>query len=454
MAINITKSDVRWSYLSLFLSNGINILLLPGILAYLTSAEVGLWYTFTAVYGLVSILDFGFMTTLSRNVTFVWDGADSINSSGFTQPSKGGTPNYKLFIKLFKTTRAFYFFLGLIIFVFLMTGGSLYIHSISNGQLPWDMVIVSWLLYAVSIFLNMIFAYWNPILKGIGAIKQNQQILVFTKVTQLVLTFVALLTGAGLIGVSAAYLISVIVNRLLANKMFYDYEDNQERIKPLLKDKIDRKEYKDIVMKLLPNTYKQALISISNYINLRSTSLISSAFLGLTVTASLGFVLQVVSIIAAIANTFFNTFLPKFSSYRVNHKYTLLEITFKKAILINNLIMIISFIIIIVAGDFILNLLHSNIELLSWPYLLVVMLYMFLYNNHSIYATFIGTKNELPHYRAFIISSVVILTLQLSLMYILTPNIWSLIIPILIVQLLYNNWKWPYEVLREFKQIT
>src|SRR5690625_1616880 len=136
MSIKITKSDVRWSYLSLFLFNGINVLLLQFILAYLSPAEVVLWYTFTAVSGLVVILDFGFMTTLSRNITFIWSGAEKITASGFKENPKSKKQNFKLFVKLFKTTRLIYFILGLAIFIILLTIGSYYVYSVSKDDLP------------------------------------------------------------------------------------------------------------------------------------------------------------------------------------------------------------------------------------------------------------------------------------------------------------------------------
>src|SRR5690606_18280854 len=137
--------------------------------------------------------------------------------------------------------------------------------------------------------------------------------------------------------------------------LFFSYQDNEEKIKPLIRKKLDRIDFKIIFKKLLPNTYKQGLISISNYINLNSITILSSAFLSLKTTASLGLVLQIISIITGVANTFFNTFLPQFSSYRVESEYKLLKKTFKKAILINYLITFISFIILIFAGNIILG---------------------------------------------------------------------------------------------------
>ncbi|WP_298787503.1 O-unit flippase-like protein [uncultured Marinococcus sp.] len=454
MSINISKSDVKWSYFSLILFNGINLLLLPFILAYLTSPEVGLWYTFTAVSSLVILLDLGFMTTLSRNVTYIWEGAEEITSSSFQELSvEDKRPNYELFVKLFRTTKIIYLFLGLTIFIGLLTIGSYYIKQISVSELPLKNTLSAWIIYSTAVFLHMKYAYWNPILKGIGAVKQNQQILIFTKLTQLLFTVIFLMLGFGLVGVSIAYLTSIAVNRILANIMFYSYQNNKNYIKPLLKKKMHRLEYVNIFKRLLPNTYKQALVSISNYINLRSTTLLSSAFLSLSTTAALGFTLQVLSLTTVVGNTFFNTFLPQFNSYRLKQKYRLLKRTFKKALVINYSIISISFLAFFIIAEKLLEVINSNVESLHWSYTLAIMFYIFLYNNHTVFATFIATKNVLPHYRAFIISSLVILIIQFSLLYNFEANLWHLILPICIVQLLYNNWKWPLLVIKELNEI-
>lgn len=443
MAINITKSDIKWSYFSLFLLNGVNLILLPFILAYLSPAEVGLWYTFTAVSGMVVLLDFGFMTTLSRNVTFVWSGAEEIYSSGITtEHERLDKPNYELFVKLFKTTKLIYLVIGLTILIVLLSLGSFYIYSVAKHDLPILTVIVAWLFYSIAVFLNMRFAYWNAILKGIGAIKENQQLLVITKLVQLIFTVISLIAGYGLIGVAISYLLSIIVNRILANKIFYSYQNNKRYIKPLLSKSLDREEYKSIFTKILPNTYKQALISISNYINLRSTTLLSSAFLGLNVTASLGIILQILTVITTVANTFFNTYLPQFGAYRLKNEKNKIKTTLKRAVLINYVIVFSSFLVVLFAGDFVLRVLNSNVELLPTPFLLLMMVYIFLYNNHSLFATFIATKNVLPHYKAFFISALLVLMFQVVLLYI-KPTLWSLLLPVLIIQLMYNNWKWP-----------
>ena len=451
MSINIKKSDVRWSYVSLVLFNSINLLMLPVILIYLTAEEVGLWYTFTAVSSLVVLLDLGFMTTLSRNITFVWSGAKEISAQGFTDSFTENEPNYSLFVKIFQVTKTIYLILGIIILFLLITVGSYYIYSVSNEEIPIQSALTSWIIYSIAIYLNMRYAYWNAILKGIGAIKKNQQILILTKMVQLIFTFIGLLLGYGIIAVSLAYLLSIFVNRMFAYIVFINYGENKGELKPIMNIKIMRKERNELLKKIAPNAFKQSFVSISNFINLRSLPLLSSAFLGLSVTAAVGFIIQVISLINVVANTFFNTYLPQFSAYRIKNNFDGLRRVFKKALLLNYFISISGYLIFFLFGSKIIEFMGSDINMPATEVFTCILVYMFLYNNHSIFATYLGTSNSISYWLPYIISSVIILVLQFYFVTEVNNSLWSLIIPLVIINSLYNNWKWPYEVFKEFK---
>ena len=80
--IKITNKDVVWSYLGFFLNIANGLIVLPFLLHYLSSKEIGLWYTFMSISAFVALLDFGFSPTLTRNVSYVWGGAKKLNKIG------------------------------------------------------------------------------------------------------------------------------------------------------------------------------------------------------------------------------------------------------------------------------------------------------------------------------------------------------------------------------------
>ncbi|PTJ90094.1 hypothetical protein BU020_13060, partial [Staphylococcus simulans] len=127
--------------------------------------------------------------------------------------------------------------MGAIIFLVFITLGTWYIFSITSGEIEWEIALLAWLFYFVSIVLNISFSYWNAVLKGIGAIKTYNQILVITKVMQLLVSVILLIMGYGIIGVSVAYLISVIINRLLQSTMYYNYSKTTKKTRKKIKFK-------------------------------------------------------------------------------------------------------------------------------------------------------------------------------------------------------------------------
>ena len=214
--MNIGKKDVAWSYISLAMVQGVNLMLLPIILRFLNSAELGLWYTFTSLYGLAMLIDFGFQTVISRNITYIWSGAGSLKKEGYdTNNVKSTGIHLGYFVKVLSTVKFIYYIMGLIIFVLFLSLGTFYLIKITIGEINIQTALIAWLFYMLSIVLNISFSFWNAVLKGIGAIKVYNQILVVTKVSQLILSIIFLILGYGIIGVSFAYFLSVIVNRVL-----------------------------------------------------------------------------------------------------------------------------------------------------------------------------------------------------------------------------------------------
>jgi hypothetical protein len=100
LKITASKKDVLWSYVGYFFNLGVNIVLLPFILRYLSREELGIWYTFTGIYALVILVDFGFSTTFVRNLTYAWSGVQDLQEEGFALIEGGGNPNI-LYIEQF-----------------------------------------------------------------------------------------------------------------------------------------------------------------------------------------------------------------------------------------------------------------------------------------------------------------------------------------------------------------
>ena len=127
MQIKIGRKDLVWSYLGYFLQICSNVILLPLILANITSTELGLWYTFTSVGILVNLLDMGFSPTLTRNITYAWSGAKDIQKEGAEISSDNSEPNYLLLNNILYACKKINMTISLMAILVLLFAGTPYI---------------------------------------------------------------------------------------------------------------------------------------------------------------------------------------------------------------------------------------------------------------------------------------------------------------------------------------
>lgn len=446
--MEIGKKDVAWGYISLAMVQGVNLILLPIILRYLNSAELGLWYTFTSLYGLAMLIDFGFQTVISRNISYLWSGAESLKKEGFNSTNvKSSEVHLKYFVKVLSTVKFIYYVMGLIIFILFISLGTFYLIKIVDGEIDIYTALIAWLFYMLSIVLNISFSFWNAVLKGIGAIKVYNQILVVTKVSQLILSIIFLMLGYGIIGVSLAYFLSVIVNRVLQSLNYYRFSNETRATKKKIKFKYN----KEIFDTILPNTIKTGVLSLSNYLIINFPIILCSYFLSLKVSGQFGLVNQIITLILTLSNSYFNTYLSKFNYLRVKNQYNELIKLFRKSMIVSYIFNFSSFIILILFGNFVLKLIGAEYGLLTIGPMTLIIIYRFLYNNQMLFTTFLTTKNEIPHYKQFIFSSVLTLVTQIFLLSYFESKLMYLILPLLLIQLIHNNWYWVVYVIKDIK---
>lgn len=446
--MNIGKKDVAWSYISLAMVQGINIMLLPIILKFLNSVELGLWYTFTSLYGLAMLIDFGFQAVIARNISYLWSGAQTVKKEGFDKSDiKDDGVNVGYFIKVLSTVKFIYYIMGLLILIIFMTFGTLYLVQITNGEIDLFTALIAWFFYMLSIVLNIAFSFWNAVLKGIGAIKVYNQILVVTKVTQLLLSIIFLLLGYGIIGVSLAYFVSVIVNRLLQSFNYHRFSDETRATNKRIKVKYD----KEIFSAFLPNTIKTGILSLSNYLVINFPIILCSYFLSLKVSGQFGLINQIITLILTLSNSYFNTYLSKFNYLRVRNQFDELFRLFTKSMITNYIFNFLAFVLLLIFGNFALDIIGVDYKLLPIGLMLIIIAYRFLYNNQILFTTFLTTKNQIPHYKQFIVSAIITIIAQIIVLTFVESKLVYLIMPLFIIQLVFNNWYWVYYVIKDIR---
>jgi O-antigen/teichoic acid export membrane protein len=294
--------------------------------------------------------------------------------------------------------------------------------------------------------LNFYFYYYTPLLLGRGLIKESHKTIVLSKLFYVGFSFIGLSLGYGLIAVSIGNLLGSFINRILSYNYFYD-----EDLKVKLENITDFSKDKNIFSIIWANSYRLGLVSLGGFLILRSNTLLISKFLDLKVVAQYGLSLQLLNILIRSSNVLFNTFLPMFNQLRVKNNINKLKKIFGTSLLIGWGTYIIGVIIIFLLGNNILGLIGSETKLLSDNYLLFLSLILFLEFNHSISSTFITTQNEVPFVKASLFSGFGILISSFLILKYTNFGILGILITQFVIQLSYNNWKWPLIVLNDLK---
>ena len=142
-------------------------------------------------------------------------------------------------------------------------------------------------------------------------------------------------------------------------------------------------------------------------------------------------------------------YMPLFNNYRIKNQIGELKIKFSETYIVLLGTFLMGITVIILTGDKIFKQIGSNTMLLDKPYLLFIGVILLLELNHSISACLITTKNEVPFVKPALISGISIGITSFLLLKYTNLGVLGILLSQFIIQLGYNNWKWPIEILKD-----
>lgn len=442
--IKTTRQDIAWNYLGSFLTLGMNVVILPVILLYLTADELGLWYVFGSIAALVQMVDFGFTPAITRNITYAWSGAQSLTTEGVDEPQgNNDEPNFVLLSSLVTASRAIYAVIALAAGFLLLSIGTVYIVYVTkNSNINH---FSSWMTYSIAVSVNLYLSCWSPMLKGIGKINKMNQAVIISRVFYIASAIIGLMLGGGLLWLSFSFLFSGACLGLLSRFFFYKYT----KVKKYLLDDKKKHKSKEIFGIIWPNAKKQGIVSVSGWSINRASTLICSTFFGLELTAQYGLSQQLLQLVMGISALLFNAYIPEIASLKVRGEQVRINKLFSRAIVVQWLISAVGTILVIFWGPVALKIIGSESILLPKVVLGVLGGILFLEWNHSTFSTLITLSNKIPFVRSSLISGILILLLGILVATTSSYGIIGLILSQGLVQLSFNNWYWPKYALDE-----
>lgn len=444
MEIKVSRSDVIWSYVAQFFNLATGLITLPVILKLLSADEVGFNYILISINSIVVLFDLGFSGQFSRYLTYIFSGAQTIEKEGISSVYDNRV-NEHLLACTIKTAKRIYWLISLLALVALLLLGTLYIYKVTQGFSLVSNTLIIWGIFCASCFFNVYFLYYNVFLQGRGLVKESRQAQILSRICQILLIFILLFAGYGLMAVVTANLISPFVFRIFSHKKFYTPE-----IKAILiNEKVTSTEVKEVFTILFYNAKKMGFINIlSSAIGYAST-LVIGGYLSLAEVGSYGLLVQLTGIIAGISMVHFTSITPRLSSLMVMKDNAKMKEVFGMSMFFFYCIMILGCFALFAAVP-ILKWFEFNTQLPSFLIIGLYYLYAFNERNQSLFSQLFLLENDMRFFPAAIWTGVIsFLALWLSLY--LGYGLLGVVLAQSLPLYAYSAWKWPNEAIRVFE---
>lgn len=442
MSRQITRGDLLWGYAAQALNLGGGLLLLPVSARYLSPDDLGLWFVFMALASLAQLLELGFQPTLARNASYVYAGARKLSKTGLPGEASGAQVDLHLLAGLLSAARRIYRAVaGLAVFVMLILG-SLYIMTLLTPHQNVARSLFAWVTFSMGAVISFYFGYINGILQGRGDVTHSSKVTALTRGSLVVFSIAALLMGYGLLGLGIASLISATVGRISAHYYF--------TLDPLIARSAEEigsaESRKEILHTLWYNAGRLGVVQIGAFLIQRGNVLIAASFVGLAASGSYGITVTVLMALSGMASVVCQLQLPHLAALQAAHNRKAAAAVLGETYLMSWLFFLAGLAVVVIAGNELLTAIGSKNHLLSKPLCLMLGLILLLEMTHSIAASYLTTLNHVPFVGAALLSGIGVSLMTLVL---IKPfGIAGLIAAQGMVQLIYNNWKWPLEAVR------
>lgn len=442
----LNKGDIIWGYVAKFVSLGSGIIVLPLVLHLLDENEIAMNYIMQNLMGFVVLFDIGFSNQFARNFAFIFGGVQEISKEG-TPQNVAKFVNYELLYRILRSAKKFYGLMSIVLCIVLCTAGSAYIYKFTDGFSVVNHALELWLAFSVSIVLDFYFRYYNPLLRGKGCIAEMNKVETITTVFRIILVVVLLLFGFGLWSIAISNFIRIVIARIWYVKIFYSEEIKEEFVR--FKNNI----YNDwdIIRILWFNAKKAMIVSLTTLACTQLGLFYSGLYLDKGDVAGYGILLQFVNIVSGLGTTVNNNLTSVFSTLRTVGDYKKIRENLYFAMGVLYVFYIIGACTVIFLGPSALKLIGSNAALPSVLIMFLAFLYRFLQDQHCVCSIYIATQNKIVDFESSIAVGILATVLPLLFLQFTKLGLLGVMFGQIIAQLVYPNWKWPYEVCKEFK---
>lgn len=448
MKITISKKDIIWNYAGTLFSMGMGYLLLPFLLLYFDDDTLGLWYIFMNLANVANLFVFGFSPSFARNIAYCWNGAEKLAAKGKVNKAITDEFNSDLFVVILRTCKIVYFVIAMIMLLCFVSAGTIYVRHVA-GHILNGRYYFAWFVFLAAIFLNLYFGYYVSLLSGIGKVAEKNKAQVLASIIRISMTALLLKAGMGFLGACLAYLAYGFVFRIIC-RFYFDraIQDAYGRIACGIK--IDIQKIRNCFLTIWPNTWREGLVSVSDYLCTQAGTIVASFFLTLAQTGQYSLSVQLITVIARMSRSFQIAHIPALQSAYISDNKEEGRKIHSMCIFTYCTVYWIGFAALLTVGIPVISIIKPEMELDAYV-LTGIGISQFIIVFRNCYASYLSTTNQIEYWKGFIISGIVSVVGSVFLLYFLNMGVWGIIISTVLSELAYNAWKWPYQVHKELE---
>ena len=437
MEIKISRKDILSGYIAQLFNYGTGILVLPVILNKLSPEEIGMNYVMLSVGALANMTDFGFSGQIGRNVTYVLSGAQKIYRNEIEIIEKNNTIDYNLLRTIIDASKFLYKRLSLAVLCLLLTVGSAYMYYVTQGFKNVENSLIIWIAFSVSVYFNLYFLYYNSLLTGAALIMEQRLATIYSRLSYIVICFILIFSGLGLISVVTANLISPFVGRYYSYRSFYT--------KGMFANLPNRKTCKKDILSALSDIWatakKSGTNTIGHYIGTQGSMFIAGFYLSLNLVAQWGLLTQLIGVVQGFSMNLCMSYYPEYCKYRLKGD--------KDSFIQKSSYSVVSMIIILALGGFLvillapilLELINSKTQLPSFGFMFSYLVFIIITCNAQAFAMMMTARNVIPSPKAILVTCFTQIMLTIVFLYLNLAQ-WALLLGPLVSGCAYTLWKW------------
>jgi len=434
MAVKLLRrSDIILGYTAQFLNLAVGIIVLPAALRMLAPSDLNFWLILNYVYTFSALMESSFSPNISRNITFVLSGLKDLVPWGFkpqdiSSENSTESVDWGLYKSLIKSVNIIYLFLSIfILFVLFFMGTPMITKS---GEGGYESL---WYIYLVAISAGIYFGKFAAVTTGWGHVGVNNIALISSKLIYILLSFLSLYLGYGIMGLVYSFVIQAFVARIVP--IFYWY-----RIEKI--GKAEERAVQKTLFVLLPNSFRTMVTAISGFAITRGIVFVASANLGGETVAPFTLSHQVVTVVCSVAVVFVQLAQAQIAKFSADNNREQVIRNLVVSLRMMVLVIVVGALGVLTVGQEILALLGSKTSLADSSVVLFLFFVAILETNHSLFAAFIMAKNEVPFVVPAVVSALCIIAGSYWTISVYQSVLGAVFIQFL-VQAAFNNWYWP-----------